>query len=41
MFYDTLGKFTDRNVEKFTEVPKSDDFGPNTGEEFLLISDPI
>ena len=31
MFYDTLGKFTDRNVEKFTEVPKSDDFGPNTG----------
>lgn len=33
MFYDTLGKFTDRNVEKFTEIeiPESDVFGPNTG----------
>jgi hypothetical protein len=31
MFYDTIGRFTERNVEKFSEIPESDDFGPNSG----------
>ena len=33
MFYDTIGRLTDRNVENFSEtnIPESDDFGPNSG----------
>ena len=33
MFYDTIGRFTNKSIEKFSEtnIPESDDFGPNSG----------